>query len=317
MERLEDRFELVRANGLVWIDIKQPSRHDLDILGQIFHFHDLNLEDCVSKIQLPKIDRYEDHMFVILNFPMYGGNVPKSSQLSIFVGMDYLVTVHMGELEPLTDTFHRCKTDEKQRASVMGNSSGFLLHKIIDILVDDLLHPLMKLEGNLDDIEDLVFAENFSIARQISYLRSEITALRRILFPLRRIVTEIGKDAQRFSREDISPQFNDVKDHVEKILETIEAARETIEIYKDTDFIFNTEKTNKILAVLTIVFTLSIPATVIGQYFGMNVPLPGGIETGPWMFLGEYTTFIIVILLSVLGAALMSIYFYRNGWLRL
>jgi magnesium transporter len=199
----------------------------------------------------------------------------------------------------------------------MGNSSGFLLHKIIDILVDDLLHPLMKLEGNLDDIEDLVFAENFSIARQISYLRSEITALRRILLPLRRIVTEIGKDAQRFSREDISPQFNDVKDHVEKILETIEAARETVEIYKDTDFIFNTEKTNKILAVLTIVFTLSIPATVIGQYYGMNVPLPGGIETGPWMFLGEYTTFIIVILLSVLGAALMSIYFYRNGWLRL
>jgi magnesium transporter len=256
-------------------------------------------------------------MFVILNFPMYGGNVPKASQLSIFVGMDYLVTVHMGELEPLTDMFHRCKTDEKQRASVMGNSSGFLLHKIIDILVDDLLHPLMKLEGNLDDIEDLVFAENFSIARQISYLRSEITALRRILLPLRRIVTEIGKDAQRFSREDISPQFNDVKDHVEKILETIEAARETVEIYKDTDFIFNTEKTNKILAVLTIVFTLSIPATVIGQYYGMNVPLPGGIETGPWMFLGEYTTFIIVILLSVVGAALMSIYFYRSGWLRL
>ncbi|MEM2760780.1 MAG: magnesium transporter CorA family protein [Nitrososphaerales archaeon] len=317
MERLEDRFELVRFNGLLWIDIKQPSREDMNTLGTIFHFHDLNLEDCLSKIQLPKIDTYEDHMFIILHFPVYGENVPRAGQLSIFVGMDYVVTVHLGELAPLTEMFHRCRMDEKLCASIMGNSSGFLLHKIIDILVDDLVHPLMKLEGNLDDIEDLVFDENFSIARQISYLRREITALRRILLPLRRIVVEVAKDAQRFSKEDISPQFNDVKDHVEKVLETIEAARETIEIYKDTDFVLNTEKTNKILAVLTIVFTLSIPATVIGQYYGMNIPLPGGTETGPWTFFGEYTTFIIVILLSVIGAALMSIYFYRSGWLRL
>ena len=316
MTRLEDHFDVVRVNGLSWIDIKDPDREALNTLGEIYHFHDLNIEDCLSKIQLPKIDRYEDHAFIILHFPTQESDVPRPTQLCIFVGKDYVVTVHVGELEPLTDMFHRCKVDEKLRSSLMGNSSGFLVYRIIDVIVDDLLHPLMKVEGNLDDIEDLVFDENISISRRISYLRREITALRRILVPMRRIFAEVAKDAQRFSEEDISPQFNDVKDHIEKVLEAIDAAKETIDIYKDTDFVLNTEKTNKILAVLTIVFTLSIPATVVGQFYGMNVLLPGGIETGSWKFLGEYTTFIITILVSMVSAAIMSVYFYRHGWLR-
>ncbi len=317
MERLEDRFDVIRINGLVWIDIKQPDRQDMNILGQIYHFHDLNLEDCLSKIQLPKIDRYEDHAFIILHFPKYKENGPKLGELAIFLGMDFVVTVHMDEFEFLRDMFQACKTDEKMRQALMGHSSGFLLYKIIDVLVDDLMHPLMKIEGNLDDIEEQVFDESTSDSRRISYLRREITALRRILLPLRRVVAEVAKDAQRFSKEDLSPQFNDVKDHVEKVLETIEAAKETIEIYKDTDFVLNTEKTNKILAVLTIVFTFSIPATVVGTFYGMNIPIPGGIETGPWNFFGEYTTFMIIIWISVISAGLMSIYFYRRGWLRL
>jgi magnesium transporter len=81
-------------------------------------------------------------------------------------------------------------------------------------------------------------------------------------------------------------------------LEVLESSRETIEIYKDTDFMLNTEKTNQILAVLTILFTLSIPAAVAGTFYGMNINLPGGIETGSWDFFGMYTTLIIVFIIS-------------------
>ena len=117
---------------------------------------------------------------------------------------------------------------------------------------------------------------------RFSLLRREITTLRRIVFPLRRTVLDLTKDAQRFSKEDLTPYFRDVQDHIEKVYETLEEAKETVEIYKDTDFMLSTEKTNKILAVLTIVFTLSIPATVIGTFYGMNINIPGGIITGPW-----------------------------------
>jgi len=190
-----------------------------------------------------------------------------------------------------------------------------LLHKIIDMLVDELLHVIIKIEGNIEDIEDLVFDEKISAIRSITYVRREILALRRIILPLRRVVADIAKESQRFSSSDMSPYWNDVKDHVEKAIDMLDVANETINIYKDTDFILSSEKTNKILAVLTIIFTLSIPATLIATFYGMNVILPGGVEDEPWMFFGKYTTLIVTVILSAASALFMLYYFYRKGWL--
>jgi magnesium transporter len=106
-----------------------------------------------------------------------------------------------------------------------------------------------------------------------------------------------------------------VQDHIEKVYEALEEAKETVEIYKDTDYMLSQEKTNKILAVLTIVFTLSIPATVIGTFYGMNINLPGGSEAEPWTRLGPYTTLIFVLVVSSISAILMILYFRRLGWL--
>ena len=173
----------------------------------------------------------------------------------------------------------------------------------------------MKVVGNIDDVEDSVFDERISIPRQISLLRREITTLRRMVIPLRRTVVDLSKDVQRFSKEDLAPYFKDIQDHIEKVYETLEEAKETIEIYKDTDYMLSQEKTNKILALLTIVFTLSIPATVIGTFYGMNINLPGGIVTGSWNQLGPYTSLIFVLVISSICALFMVLYFRRVGWL--
>jgi magnesium transporter len=139
--------------------------------------------------------------------------------------------------------------------------------------------------------------------------------LRRIVVPLKRIVTEITKNIQGFSEEDLTQYYDDVKDHIDKVLEELDVAHETIEIYKDTDFMLNTEKTNQTLSILTILFTLSIPATVIGAFYGMNVNMPGGIVTGSWTFLGPYTTLIIILIISTVPALLMIWYFRRLRWM--
>ncbi len=316
MSDVENPFESIRNNGLLWINIQRPTSAELNTLGQRYPFQKLNLDDCLSKIQIPKIDRYRDHVFVILQFPT--PDKEKGfvfSQLALFMGEDYLVTIHQGDLKPVEELFNTCKSDEKQRQITMYRSSGYLLHKIIDGLVDDLFHLLIKVVGNIDDIEDSVFNERISVPRQISLLRREITTLRRIIFPLRRTVLDLIKDAQRFSKDDLTPYFRDVQDHIEKVYEMVEEAKETIEIYKDTDFMLSTEKTNKILSVLTIVFTLSIPATVIGTFYGMNINVPGGIITGPWEQLGRYTTLIFILGLSTISALLMVFYFRRLGWM--
>ena len=154
----------------------------------------------------------------------------------MFLGANFLVTVHQGELEPLMDLFKMCQENPNQRENLMGKEPGYLLHTIIDPLVDDLFHILMKIVGNIDDIEEGVFNEKMSEAREISIMRREITILRRLIIPMRRIVLELARDVQRFSKEDLTPYFYDVKDHIEKVLETLDESKETIEIYKDTDF---------------------------------------------------------------------------------
>ncbi len=316
MSDTDRRLETISSNGVQWINLQKPSFADMSTLGQKYPFQRLNLEDSLSKIQIPKIDRYADHIFIILHFPT--PDKEKGflfSQLAVFMGADYLVTIHQGDLKPLDELFNMCKSDEKQQQMIMGKSSGYLLHKIIDTLVDDLLHILMKVVGNIDDIEDSVFDERISIPRQISLLRREITTLRRIVIPLRRTVVDISKDVQRFSKEDMSLYFKDVLDHIEKVYEALEEAKETVEIYKDTDYMLSQEKTNKILAVLTILFTLSIPATVIAGFYGMNVNIPGGIATGPWAQIGPYTTLIFVLVISSISALLMVFYFRRLGWM--
>lgn len=310
----EKKTCVTRGDTFTWIDLQNPDRQYMEDLARDYSLNALNVEDCLTKFELPKLDTYAEHVFLILHFPPLASKImPKYSQLSIFMGKDFLITVHQGDLLPLVELVNVCNSDAdpERKDRLLGKSTGVLLHEIIDILVDDLLHTLRRIIANLDDIEEVVFDERRSVARKISVLRREITMLRRIVSPLKRIVLETSRQVPRFSAtEDLTLYFDDIIDHVDKVIDTLEESKETMEIYKDTDFMLSTEKTNKVLAVLTIIFTLAIPATVIGTFYGMNVNLPGGAEQP-----GTYTAFVIVILASVIPAGIMFTYFKKVGWL--
>ena len=317
---IERKIETVEGKRFTWTDLQNPDRANVEDLARKYQFNALNIEDCMTKFELPKLDSYDNHFFVILHFPPISPKVgmSKISQLSIFLGKNFLVTVHQGDLKPLVDLVDLCKTssDEHRIEKLLGKSPGLLLHEIIDLLVDDLLHTSRRIIANLDEMEEGVFDETKSVARSIALLRREINKLRRIANPLKRFVLEIAPNVKRLSDEgeDLELFFDDVIDHIDKVIETLEESRETMEIYKDTDFVLSTEKTNKVLAVLTIIFTLAIPATVIGTFYGMNINLPGGIEA-EWMVLGPYTSFIILIIASAIPVILMFSYFRKLGWI--
>ena len=318
---IENKIETIQGEKFVWIDLQNPDRNDVEKLAEKYNFNALNIEDCMTKFELPKLDSYDDHFFVILHFPPLAQKIgiSKNSQLSIFIGKDFLVTVHQGDLKPLVELVEICKTsvDQQRKERLLGKSSGLLLHEILDVLVDDLLHTSRKIIANLDEIEDRVFDETKPVARSIALLRREINRLRRIVNPLKKFVLEIAKHVKQFSGSEddgLTLFYDDVIDHIDKVIETLEESRETMEIYKDTDFVLSTEKTNKVLAVLTIIFTLAIPSTVIGTFYGMNVDLPGGIGNNS-MFLGPFTTFIVVIVASAIPAIMMFAYFKKLGWI--
>ena len=318
---VKNKIENIQGKKFNWIDLQNPDRNEIERLSEQYNFNALNIEDCMTRFELPKLDSYDDHFFVILHFPPLSQKMGNSrnSQLSIFVGKDFIVTLHQGDLKPLVELVETCKTnsDQQRKEKILEKSSGELLHEIIDMLVDDLLHTSRKIIANLDEIEDRVFDETKPVARSIALLRREINRLRRIANSLKKFVLEIAKNVKKFSEredEELALYFDDIIDHIDKVIETLEESRETMEIYKDTDFVLSTEKTNKVLGLLTIIFTLAIPSTVIGTFYGMNINLPGGIENN-LMILGPHTMFIIIILASSIPAIMMFTYFKKLGWI--
>ncbi|HXT84723.1 MAG TPA: CorA family divalent cation transporter, partial [Verrucomicrobiae bacterium] len=145
----------------------------------------------------------------------------------------------------------------------------------------------------------------------------EIITLRRIMLPLKRIMVEItSRDVKKLSNaedDDLISYFDDVNDHISKVIEALEESKETIEIYKDTDFMLSTEKTNKILSFLTILFTLSIPVTVIGTFFGMNIHMP--FSTNSSNTIADYIPMVIIIVVSIVSVIVMIWLFKKLGWM--
>ncbi len=315
-------FAHVDGKGFVWINIDSPNRSLLSSLMEAYPFHQLDIEDCLSKTQLPKIDEYPDYLFIVVHFPRFLKEKKFSipSQVSVFLGRDFLVTVHSGELKPINRLYERCRSDESVRGAYMGISSTYLLYRLLNDLAVNLRQMAGKILSNIEALEDKVFDEKVEATREVTELRHDIANLRRTVFPLKRVIHELEQKVEKFSPsgigEDIhvSDYFEALADYFDAVWAIIQECREIIEIYKDTDFLISSDRTNKILALLTIVFTFSIPATVIGTLYGMNVNLPGGIEH-PLTFLGPYTTFMLILASALVPVVLMYVIFKKIKWL--
>ncbi len=308
-------MQSVLHEGVSWTDIEEPTREDVDRLGRDHPFHHLNLDDCLSLRQLPKVEEHESHVFLLFHLPDYdqAARVVRKHQVSIFMGKDYVVTLHGKEAAGLGALFRNCMDDGKVR-SVNMQSPARLVYHLLDVLVDSVYPALDQIQLNLEEIEDKVFEERVSVAVELSRLRRVIADMRRIVSPMRRLLLDLSAKVQDYTTENLSRYYGDVHDHIEKAWEVLEQDEETIEIYKDTDFVLSTGLTNKVLAVLTVVFTLTIPATVVGAIYGMNIPLPGGVTATPFTFLGTFTTFILLMAGSTAAALGMVLWFRREGW---
>lgn len=309
-------WKQIQGDTFRWINVDSLSAEAVNRLIEIHPFHRLALDDCLSKSQLPKIDEYDNYFFIILHIPRYlkdrKFSVPM--QVAIFLGQNFLITVHSGDLKPINRIFDAC-SDDRNRVDYMGRTPSYLLYRVILALVDNLLLMAGKVMSNIDDLEPKVFDETVGAVREVTELRHDIANLRRTILPLKRVLHELERKIRRFSDSDsMEAYFGDLTDSIDKVWEVIEACKEVVEIYKDTDYIISSDRTNKILSVLTILFTFSIPATVIGTLYGMNVRLPGGNED-PFIFLGPYTTFILIVLFSFAGIAGMVYLFRKQRWI--
>lgn len=303
-------------HGTTWIDLENPSRETLTELAETYKLHPLQVEECFSKDQLPQIEVEDEYVFLLMYFPKYISNENRTvaAHVGIFLGKDYLITVHEEQTPVITDLFYAYEQGIGHKDAHLKKSPAFILHGIIAALLVDISSMVHAITKDLDAIEVKVFDNEGSDAYAIGQLRQKIMKLRRIMYSLKDMSSELASSIHAFSGENLVRQYSTNTKRVNKLWEAIEESRETVEIYKDADFTTNTEKTNSILAVLTLLFTLTIPATVFGTFYGMNVPVPGGIQTGPWTFFGPYTTLIIIVVFSLLPIYFMMRYFRKKKW---
>jgi len=307
----------LRTEGITWINLERPTKDEVMSLANSFPFHILSLEDTLSKRVLTKVEKYRDYIFTVLRFPTQlcekGGCTP--SQVSFFIGNHFLVTIHDGSIEAINNIFSKCETQYRETGKFALEGVGPLVYRILREIIGSIFPIVENLMERLEDLEDDIFSAKREVLLEITNLRRTTSDIRRVLAPLRRIIPDLEEGLSEQTGEDLEIYFSDLKDHIEKLWELTDMCRELVEIYKDTDFTLGQHRMNRALVILTVIFTITIPVTLVGTLYGMNIPLPGGIETGPWTFLGPYTTFIILLIVSLLPAVFMVAYFKKLGWI--
>ncbi len=305
-------IESVTWGGLNWVNIEQPTKHETECLAKDYNFHTLDLDDCLSHIQLPKIDEYEDYLFLVFHFQVFdeATRISRHTQVSVFVGNNYLISLHTGELALLTKLFKDCQGSEDARREYFGYGSGYLLYSILDSLVDAYFPVLDKIMNWIEHVEDSTFDDRTETARELSLLRRDIITQRRINFPMRTLLNELGNKIQRFSKMDMTVHWGDLMDHENKICTALDEYKEIVDVYKDTDFILSTDRLNRIMRTLTIISTIMLPLIVLSGVWSMNVPLPFGADPGGY----HYFFFIMVAMLLIVVFG-MVYFLHRKRWI--
>ncbi|MBC7541574.1 MAG: magnesium/cobalt transporter CorA [Candidatus Sericytochromatia bacterium] len=302
-------LQSITYNSLTWIDMPQPTAQDVAYLQEHFPFHPLDFEDLVSGRQRPKIDEYDDYLFVVLDFPVFdkGTRVTKASEIDIFVGANFLITIHKGKVWPLDRLFEACEGSTNLQAENMGKGSGFLLYRIIDKLVDNFFPVAYKIERNVQDIEDAVFADGGrQTVEEISLLRRDIIAYRRIVKPLVPVIARLEFIKGRLIGDELEVYFSDIGDALARIWDTLEDQKGIIEALNDTYDSLTSHRTNEVIRGLTVISVIMLPLTLVSGIYGMNVKLP---------FDHHPLAFELVLLAMFTVAAAMILMFRHKRWL--
>ena len=303
-------LESITYGDLTWVNIERPTEKETEYLAQNYSFHPLDLDDCLSRIQRPKIDEYKDYLFLVFHFPVFykETRVTASSQLSVFIGQGYLITLHKGTLKPLVKLFKECQIDEESRQEHFGQGSSYLLYRIIDRLVDYCLPILNKIGENIERTEDNVFSSRGMprAIEDISMLRRDVIAFRRIIWPMRAVVGSMEPKVRRFTKTDLAVYFGDTVDHVDRIWDGLDEYKEIIEGLNDTHDSLANNRTNEIMRMLTIAATIFFPITFVASIWGMNIPLPFQHSNHSFLY-------ITLIMVGIIGG--MLYFFHRRRWI--
>jgi magnesium transporter len=295
------------AGGLTWIHLDQPDARTAFALAERLGWHELDVEDVLSKRQRPKVDEYPEYLFGVLHFPVYDKAVQRlnAAELDFFLGPDYLVTLPNVDLLPVTRLFHRCEEDERLREDLFAKGSGRLLYEVLDDLFDYCFPILDKIGHKLDSVEDDMFERRAEdVVRDLSNVKQEIISYRKIIKPERAMLRVLERRVERFLPEELDLYFDDIVDASERIWDLLDNYKEVVEGLESTNESVISHRQNDVLRVLTVFSAILLPLTLLASVFGMNVAFPGeGTESAFW---------IVVAAIVAVGGGLLGFFRWKR-----
>jgi len=297
--------------GLTWLDMIQPGIPEVSYLRERFAFDALTLEDVLSKIQRPKLDVYaeSEYLFIVLHFPVFDtrNRRTNSSEIDLFVGPDYLVTLHEGDLKPLRRMFAAVNSDEQAREQLLGRGPGYLLYRIIDALVRYCFPMLYRVDDQIAGLETQIFGRNVrETIQELALVRRDSIALRQIIKPNLPVIRMLAARERAFLQLDAEIYFGDVADGIRKLWDMLEEQKEVVDGLNTTSDSLISQRISEVLKILTVIALVLLPIMVVAGIYGMNLDLP---------FAQHPFAFGLIVLVMFGTAAGMVAYLRYKDWI--
>jgi magnesium transporter len=299
-----------RGDGFVWIGLHEPDQEQITGIAEVFGLHELAVEDAVHAHQRPKLERYDETLFMVLKTVRYCGgetsalDVVETGEVMVFLGRDFVITVRHGDHSGLHDVRLRLEADPEQLA--LGPAA--VLHAVADHVVDAYLAVTAAIEDDIDELERDVFTPRSAPdSERIYAMKREVLELRRAVVPLGSPLRKLTEGYSALVPHEVRSYFRDVDDHLVTVTERVAAFNELLTTLVDAALAKITMRQNGDMRKITSwVAIVSVPTMVAGIY-GMNFEyMPG---------LGEHNGFATLLALTTVACLFLFRVFRRNQWL--
>lgn len=302
-------IETIKIGTLRWHHILDPTDEDLQFLKDNFHFHPLDIEDCRSKAnQRPKIDIYDDYYFLILHFPYFDrwNRFLKVKEVKIFWGADFIITIGKSHWV-VKNLFNSGREPEDTYLVRQVGTSDALLYKILEHLMLESLSLLSKLGVEVDLINrDLFNKKAERTIERISLTRKNIILVNTIFKPQLRLFHKFESGEIEGYAENMEDYWGNILDYYQKMWDMTEDYQEIVEGLSKTFDSLQTNRTNEIMKVLTLISSILLPLTFIASLYGMNIGLP--LQNDPHSF-----TLLMGFMVMLAGS--MIFLFKKKKWM--
>jgi magnesium transporter len=272
-----------------WYDLRDPNSRELDDLAARYHLHPLHIEDCRHRHQRAKVEEGADYLFIVLK-PVHiskEGDV-KITELDIFLGADYVISVEEGSCPTLRD--HLEELHSKMPKDIRPDQ---LFYRIADGVVDGYAPALDWFSDTIDDIEDSVLEDPSPVMlEKIFDSKRGLVALRRALGNMRDVASHLQRIESNLIQRDLWPFLRDLYDHLARNMDLTESQRDLLTGSMDVYLSSVANRTNQVMKVLTILGTIALPSIVISGFFGMNT------KDLPFMESPHATELVVVLMIA-------------------